>query len=202
MNDELKKEEMEQTISDTVKQMKSKIDEISNEVNKVDGEYSTKARELGDKAVDVLNKASDKLEEVWANVTDPEEVKKAVDFVTSKSKEVYEASMNKIKAFMASEEVEKAKEDAEQFIKNASEKATQTIKEAYDKALENPDIKQFADGVTNAYNKAAKNVNTFLEKPEVKAGIDKAKDVTIDYAEKAVDALREWLKPDTKDEDK
>ena len=60
-----------------------------------EGEYSDKAKELSDKATDVLKQASDKLEEVWNSISDPDEIKKAVDFVSTKSKEVYETSMKK-----------------------------------------------------------------------------------------------------------
>ena len=87
--------------------------------------------------------------------------------------------------------------------KDSADKATQAIKGAYDKAMENPEVKEFAEGITKAYNDAIKGINDFFEKPEIKDGIDKAKDVTIDYAEKAVAALKEWLKPEEekKDED-
>lgn len=203
MNENMKNEEMEKTINETVEQMKAKIDEISNEANKVEGENSEKAREISDKAADVLKQASDKLEEIWANITDPDEIKKAVDFVTTKSKEVYDTSMGKIKGFVESDGVKKAASDTETFLKDSADKATQAIKGAYDKAMENPEVKEFAEGITKAYNDAIKGINDFFEKPEIKDGIDKAKDVTIDYAEKAVAALKEWLKPEEekKDED-
>lgn len=195
---EIKKDEMEKTINETVEQMKAKIDEIANEASKVEGEYSKRAMELSDKATEVLKQATDKLEEIWATITDPEEVKKAVDFVTVKSKEVYETSMSKIKGFMENEDVKKAANDTEKFFKDASDKASQALKEAYEKAMENPDVKEFAEGVTNAYNNAVKGVNDFFEKPEVKENVEKAKDITIDYAEKAVAALKDWLKPEEK----
>ena len=35
----------------------------------------------------------------------------------------------------------------------------------------------------------------FTSKPEVQQNIEKAKDVTIDVAEKTVDALKNWLRP-------
>ena len=37
-----------------------------------------------------------------------------------------------------------------------------------------------------------------MNKPETKEAIDKAKDTTIDLAEKAVQALKDWLKPEDK----
>ena len=38
----------------------------------------------------------------------------------------------------------------------------------------------------------------FMAKPEVQEKVEKAKDVTIDIAEKAVDALKQWLRPEDK----
>lgn len=199
--DELNNKEIEQKVSETVEQMKAKIDEISNEAQKVDGPNASKAKELSEKATDILKQASDKLMDVWKNITDPEEVKKALDFVSTKSKEVYDTSMKKIKEFVESDETKKVVNEAEQFIKDAGDKASEVLKGAYDKAMENPDVKKIADGVSKTYNDAVKAVDNFLEKPEVQQGIEKAKDVTIDYAEKAVAALKEWLKPEKKDDD-
>lgn len=198
MNDDLKNKEIEQKINETVEQMKAKIDEISSQASKVEGDYSEVAKDISDKAIDVLKQASDKLEEIWATITDPDEIKKAIDFVSVKSTEVYDTSMKKIKDFMNSDDTKKTIADTEQFFKDASNKASEAFKEAYDKAMENKDVKEFADGITKAYNDAMKGVNEFFEKPEVKEGIEKAKDVTIDYAEKAVSALKEWLKPEEK----
>ena len=45
---------------------------------------------------------------------------------------------------------------------------------------------------------ARKGVEDFMNKPETKEAIDKAKDTTIDLAEKAVQALKDWLKPEDK----
>ena len=63
-------------------------------------------------------------------------------------------------------------------------------------------IKDKAGEVTsNAAEFVSKHVDEFTSKPEVNEKIEKAKDVTLDVAEKAVDALRKWLRPE-KDSDK
>ena len=41
----------------------------------------------------------------------------------------------------------------------------------------------------------------FFEKPEVQEKIEEVKEKTLDIAEKGVSKLREWLKPDEKDEE-
>lgn len=200
MNDNLK-EEFEEKVNETVEEMKEKIDEISSEANKVSGKYAEKAKELSDKATDVLKQASNKLQEVIKDVQDPEEVQKVIEFVKSKSKTVYDASMKKLNEFLNSKQVQTLKEDGTKLVKDAADKTTEVLKDAYDKAMENPNVKDFADNVNKVYTSAKNSVNDFLEKPEVQEKIDKAKDVTIDVAEKAVAALKEWLKPDENKKD-
>lgn len=185
----------EQLVNETVEKMKAKIDEISNEANKIDGENSVKAEEIKEKAVSVLNEASEKLQKTWNTITDKEELNKTVDFVTEKTKEIYEASIKGIDAFIKSEEVKKAVDGAQDFIKDAGEKIGDFAKDTYDKAMENPDIKGVVDGVVKAANEVKEDVDDFFERPEVKEKVDLAKDKTIEIAEKAVDALKKWLKP-------
>ena len=64
--------------------------------------------------------------------------------------------------------------------------------------MENEDVKKFADKTGEVLTDARKGVEDFMNKPETKEAIDKAKDTTIDLAEKAVQALKDWLKPEDK----
>ena len=58
-------------------------------------------------------------------------------------------------------------------------------------------IKDKAEEVTsNAVDYVSKHVDEITSKPEVSEKIDRAKDVTLDVAEKAVDALRKFLRPE------
>ena len=66
------------------------------------------------------------------------------------------------------------------------------------KAMENDDIKRAFDNAVNAYDKVKDVVTDYFEKPEVQKNIDKAKDITIDVAEKGVAALKKWLKSNKK----
>lgn len=201
MNEELKNEvkedvkDAEQLVNETVEKMKAKIDEISNEAKKIEGDDAIKAEEIKEKAISVLNEASEKLQKTWDTITDPDELKKTVDFIGEKSKEIYETSIKSIQAFIKSEEVKKAIDDAQDFIKDAGTTIGDFAKDAYDKAMENPDVKEFADGVVKAANEAKENIDDFFERPEVKEKVDEAKEKTIELAEKAVDALKKWLKP-------
>ena len=62
--------------------------------------------------------------------------------------------------------------------------------------MENENVKKVTDAVSDTYQKAKNGVEDYLNKPEVKENIEKAKDATINVAEKAVAALKAWLKPE------
>ena len=197
LNNEVKEEkkDAEQLVDETVQQMKVKIDEISNEAKKIEGDDAIKADEIKEKAVNVLNEALDKLQNTWKTITDPDELNKTIDFISEKSKDIYETSMKSIDSFVKSEEVKKAVDDAQDFIKDAGEKIGDFAKDTYDKAISNPDIKDVVDGVVKVANEVKEDVDDFFERPEVKEKVDLAKDKTIEIAEKAVGALKKWLKP-------
>ena len=138
------------------------------------------------------------LEEILDTIKDPEEIKKATDFVKEKSKQVYDFSIKKIDELKANEDVKRGLSEAGDFVKDVARKTGDMAKEVYDKAMENEDVKKFADKTGEVLTDARKGVEDFMNKPETKEAIDKAKDTTIDLAEKAVQALKDWLKPEDK----
>ena len=192
------KNDNEKLVNETVEEMKQKIELISSEADKVEGDSKEKAQELKNKAVDILNKAVAKLQEVLKTIQDPEEIKKATAFVEEKSKQIYDFTMKKIEELKTNEDLKKGLNQAEELIKDVAGKAQVKAKEAYDKALENEDIKKAVDKAGAAIDDAKKNIEEFIKKPETQEAIEKAKDTTIDIAEKAVAALKDWLKPEDK----
>ena len=104
MTDEIKKNP-EELVNETVEKMKEKIEEISKEAEKVEGDDALKANEIKENAVKVLNSVTEKLQKTWDTITDPDELKKTLDFIGDKSKEVYEGSIKGIDQFLKSEEV-------------------------------------------------------------------------------------------------
>ena len=118
--------------------------------------------------------------------------------VKEKSKQVYDFSIKKIDELKANEDVKRGLSEAGDFVKDVARKTGDMAKEVYDKAMENEDVKKFADKTGEVLTDARKGVEDFMNKPETKEAIDKAKDTTIDLAEKAVQALKDWLKPEDK----
>ena len=105
MTDEIK---IEEQIDETVEEMKKKIDEISKGADEVDGDLQDKAKEVKEKSVEVLNKAIDKLKELYSQATDPEEVKKTLDFVKTKAKELSDGANKAFEDLKEKEKVKKA----------------------------------------------------------------------------------------------
>ena len=52
------------------------------------------------------------------------------------------------------------------------------------------------------FESAKEKVDEFINRPDVQEKIEGAKEKTVDFAEKAVDKLKDWLKPKTKEEEK
>ena len=71
-----------------------------------------------------------------------------------------------------------------------------------DKVEANEDAMRIINKTNEKVNKVCGDVkegyDDFMSKPEVQEKVDKAKDVTIDLAEKAVEALKQWLRPEDK----
>ena len=59
-------------------------------------------------------------------------------------------------------------------------------------------INKTNEKVNEVYGNVKESYDDFMSKPEVQEKVDKAKDVTIDIAEKAVEALKQWLRPEDK----
>ena len=93
----------------------------------------------------------------------------------------------------------KAVEDIKKSVSDVSEKVSCCVKSGLDELKNNEDlmekVDQIKDGTAALVEKGQRAVKDFTSKPEVQQNIEKAKDVTIDVAEKTVDALKNWLRP-------
>ena len=194
---------IEEQIDETVEEMWKKIEEISQNADKVEGDFASKAQEIKTKAVDVLNNVVVKLKGLYNNVNDNEDVKKTLAFVKSKAKDLYDSALKSINDFMNQEKVKDSLSNANEFASKVVDKVSDVYNDAVEAAKKNETIKNISEKVSAGYENVVKSTKEFLEKPEVQDRIDKVKDGTIDIAEKAVEALRNWLRPeDKKEEDK
>ena len=198
------KKNIEEQIDETVAEMKKKIEEISANADKVEGDLSGKAQEVKEKSIDVLNKAIDKVKSIYNDATDPEEVSKTLDFVKAKAKDLGDSATKAFDSFRNKEKEDEKSvmENVTEFTDKVADKVTAVYNEAVDSLKNNESLKDLGDKVSEGYEKVVEGAKDILNKQEVKETIDKVKDSAGDIAEKAVSALKAWLGPEKKEENK
>lgn len=194
-------ERMDKEIEETVKEMKKKIDNITKES---EGSNNDEISAVKDKAVEILGKVQEKLVSSCKEIKDSEEFNKVVTFVKTKSAELYDAAIAKIKEIKANDSLKENVTRAGSFVKDKA-----------DSIKSNEDLKKTVDNVaqkaSEAFETVKNTVEEFVEKNDLDDKFSKALDITKDVAEKAIDitgdvaekaiaALKDWLRPDEKEE--
>ena len=170
---------MEEKVEETVKEMKERIDEITKSSQGIeDSDLASKANEIKDRAINVLNGVTKKLGASLNEVSDSEELKNVLEFVKVKSKALTEGTVAKLQELKDNEQLKKGLADAGNFVKQQT-----------DKIKENENVQKVVGEVKE-------KTDEFFNKPEVAEKIESAKEMTLDVAEKAVKALKVWLRPD------
>ena len=105
---------------------------------------------------------------------------KVLEFVKTKSKELSDATLKKINELKEDQRIKEGFDNTFNFVKEKSNKLTEGIKE-------NEKVKGVIDDVSE---KGSKLIDS------VKVSVDDLLNKTVDIAEKAVQALKEWLKPE------
>ena len=185
---------MDEKIEETVQEMKAKIDEItrkSEEIN--DNDLAAKANQIKDRAINVLNDVTKKLSTTATDLKESDDFKKVLEFVKTKSKELSDATLKKINELKEDQRIKEGFDNTFNFVKEKSNKFTEGIKE-------NEKVKGVIDDVSEKGGKLIDSVKVsvddLLNKTELDEKIVEVKNKTVDIAEKAVQALKEWLKPE------
>lgn len=194
------KKTIENEIKKLTDQLGKQIENLKNKASEtVEDERVQKVLStIEEKTTEFLSEIKEKVTDLWDYYTDPEEVARIVENIKVLSKNVYDTSLAKIDEIKKNKDVQNALASAETFLKKTYDKTADVAKDTFDKAMENDDIKNAFDNAVAAYNNVKDVVTDYFEKPEVQNNIEKAKDITIDVAEKGVDALKKWLKNNKK----
>ena len=170
---------------DTIKEMESQVNELENDLaaktEQLDESNKEKAKALVDKTEEAIKTSIDKIKSIITEVQEDEKVDEFLDKVKAKSMEAVEFTKEKV-----AELTKKVEKD------NTFEKISADIMAEFDKIKETDAFKKTADVLTDLSGK----LNEFLNKPEVKDAINKAKVTTVNIAEKGVDGLKKVLKTD------
>lgn len=165
----------------TVKELKQDISDLENDFNKVakdlDEAGKIKAREVVEKTEKTINSSIEKVGAVINDITDEEKLNELLDKIKAKAKEATDYAIEKVVAIANHEDIV----DIDALHDD--------IMNEFDKLKETDIYKKTTVLVKEGYSK----INEFLEKPEVKQAINKAKLTTLKAAEIGVDALKKVL---------
>ena len=166
----------------------NKVKEVANsQIN--EEEFNSFLEKVVNKCNDAATFTANKIEELKNKVIESlddnkpaeEEIKEAVE--TKEAVEIKEAVETKEEA---------TAEEVEDKLEVDLSKIKADIKEGLDKLMENENVQNFASSLKELSTK----IQDYLNSPEIQSKIDKAKDTTIDIAEKGLDVLRNVLKAD------
>lgn len=194
---EFEEKNIESEVEETVKEMKAKIDEITAASEGVeDEEASLKISEIKDKAIGTLNKAIDGLASVGKDIKNSEQVNKTVEYVKAKAKELSDSALKKIEEIKNDEALKNRITETANAVKEKGEELIESVKE--NETVMNV-VNTVADAVKDGIENVKEGIENVVSKPEVSEKLNKAKETTLDVAEKAVKALKDWLRPENKD---
>ncbi len=195
------------TVEETVEELKKQIQEISDDTDeaiKNDESIRPEAEQLKENAVEFINKCIDAIKDTTSDVVHSEKFQSTMSLVKDKAKMIVSDTKLRLHELKNDPDLKQKMDDAKVFCTEAYEKVAESLKDGVEKLQENEELmnklnafKDKAEEMTStAVGYVSKQVDEFTSKPEVNEKIEKAKDVTLDVAEKAVDALRKWLRPD------
>lgn len=155
--------------------------DIEKSVNEIIDDLKNKINELSKAGEDADDSAIQKINEIK---------QKAIGVLNQASNKVIETA----KDFSDSEEVQKGIEIVKVKSKELYDNAMSRINEL----SSSNKVEQVKGDVQEVIEEIKENVETFLEKEEVKEVVDTVKDKTNNIADKAINTLKEWLKPEDK----
>ena len=176
-------------------------DKVKEGVDNVKDGFET----ASDKTKEFAKQVSDKVNEYRNSPEFKENVAKTKEAIKDASVYVKDTAndvKDKVVEYTKSPEFKEGVEKAQDFLKDASDKIMDVASDVKEKISSNEDamnlINKTSEKATEVYTNAKESYDEFMSKPEVQEKVEKAKDVTIDIAEKAVEALKQWLRPEDK----
>ena len=170
---------------ETVKEMEYQVEELENDLaekaQNLDEANKERARALVDKTEEAIKSSIEKVKGIINDVQQDDKLDEFLDKVKAKSMEAVD--FTKAKVTELTEKYDK---------ENKLDKLGEDIMAEFDKIKDSDAFKKTADFLNDISGK----VSEFLEKPEVKEAINKAKTNTVSLAEKGVESLKKALKTD------
>jgi len=174
---------LQESIDETVNEMKRKINELTDKGLSIDDSYEKKAQyeELRTQVSDMMKQTVKNIETMRSDFGDNEKVKETADLIKIKSNEAFESFSKMIKEI---QDEPKIKSKVDDFVAETDKLVTKVAESPKVKSMmENEKVKSVLDKVNES-------------RPEFDEKLDIAKEKTIEVAEKGLESLKKWLKPD------
>lgn len=153
------------------------MSDFENNVNEV-------IEDLKKKIEDISSLGKDAADDKLAKVNDVKQ--KAITVLTQVS--------NKISDSVNSAADLEDLENGIEVVKIRSKKLYDDAVKKIDKLINEEVVNEVKENIKDVKN----DIDEFFEKEEVKNALNDAKDVTVEIADKAINCLKEWLKPEDK----
>lgn len=191
------------SIEETVADLKKKIEELSDEEDEkqpeedklsipkfITDEQKAKIAEIKEKAAATVNESIDDIKKKSSDAVNNADLQKTVAFIKANAVKAVDAAKVKI------DEI-KNNPNIQQSVKNVEGKTSDTLKNAKEKLA--PYAQQASAAIQSGTKTVVKNVDEFMNKPEVKDNLNKAREKVSDLANKGVEAVKEFFS-DEKDD--
>lgn len=193
-------EKENRSIDETVEELRRQIQEITDDAKEAEENCdSDSVEKLKNNATDALKKMIEVIKNTSNEVAESEQFKNTCAFVEEKSKQIVSETKKQYKQMKENPELQAKLEDAKEMCTDAYDKVSLRVKEDIEKMKENEKLmstlNKVKDVAKHSFNTITDGVDEFISKPEVSDAIEKGKETMIEVAEKAVDALKGWLKP-------
>ena len=202
---------IENSVSELIEDLRNKVEDLTNAPTSDNVEVAQKIENIKAKTIKAFNDASAKLSHMIETATDPDEAGRIIDSVSDRSKQLYEKACDKIADLAGEDKKEEITEEIQEE-ETTEEVITEEIREEVPETEEieertNDFFDNFEDRVgeatqelTDLIHSVGEELENFANSEEVKAAVDKTREGVIDVAEKALDILKSWLKPEEGDE--
>ena len=170
----------------------------------IDAEVANKANEdYKENATKVLNEAIKQIKDASKKIKDDEELKRIVDNISRITEDTLEGIKKQYSDFINDPKVQQSYNDVKEQVITMYEKLQDNINIKINSLKENEKFMNTVNDINESIDAgiayASEKINEFTSRPEVNEKIEKAKDVAIDLAEKSTEALKNWLRPNNKD---
>lgn len=168
----------------TVKEMQDNIADLENFAREkveqfADQDLKERANDIANKTIAAINSSIEKVGNVINSLSEDEKMDELLDKIQAKSQEAVDFAKDKINSL---------NKDNSKLIDDLAE----DVMAEFDRLKENDTFRNATEFLKEIDGK----INTFFERPEVKAAVNKAKVTTVNVASAGLEGLKRVLKTD------